>query len=291
MNVASSERTTRDGSPLSAFWNSFRRNRSAMVGLLLCLLVVSMALAADLITPGDPLGRAGDPLVQPFADLATPLGTDQLGRDILAGILHGSRVSLVIGLLSTVIALSLGVVVGAVAGFFGGWTDTILMRVTEAVQTIPSFILLLTLVAVFGSTRETIVIAIGAVSWPAPARLVRAEFLSLRSREFVDAARNLGVGNTSLIFREILPNALPPVVVFASVVVALAILLECGLAFLGLSDPNYASWGNMMGQGRGVLRTNWYCSVFPGGAVLLTVLSFSLMGEGLNDALNPRRAK
>jgi peptide/nickel transport system permease protein len=165
------------------------------------------------------------------------------------------------------------------------------MRVTEAFQTIPSFILLLTLVAIFGSSIQNIVIANGIESWTAPPRMVRAEFMSLRKREFVDAARNLGVSDVSIIFREILPNALPPVIVFASVVMATSILMESALAFLGLGDPNYASWGNMIGQGRAVLRTAWFCSVIPGVAILLTVLSFSLMGEGLNDALNPRQKK
>jgi len=227
----------------------------------------------------------------PFTDWATPLGTDQLGRDILAGILYGARISLLIGVAATLISIGIGVVIGALAGFFGGWVDDVLMRITEAFQTIPNFVLLLTLVAILGSSIEYITLAIGIVSWTAPARMVRAEFMSLRNREFVDAARNLGVSNTSLIFREILPNALPPIVVYASVIMALAILLESALAFLGLGDPNYASWGNMIGQGRAVLRTAWFCAAIPGIAIILTVLSFSLLGEGLNDALNPRQKK
>jgi len=251
-------------------WRRFRRNRAAVLGLVLFVIVVLMAALADAVTPGDPLRNAGPPLTAPLVLAANPLGTDQLGRDIMAGIFHG-------------------VVIGAVAGYFGGKIDGALMRVTEAFQTIPSFILLLTLVAIFGSSIQNIVIAIGIVSWTAPARMVRAEFMSLRQREFVDAARNLGVSDVSIIFREILPNALPPVIVFASVVMATSILMESALAFLGLGDPNYASWGNMIGQGRAVLRTAWFCSVIPGVAILLTVLSFSLMGEGLNDALNPRQ--
>lgn len=272
-------------------WRRFSRNRAAVLGLILFVAVVVMAILAGVITPGDPLRRVGDPLSWPMADPAAPLGTDQLGRDILAGILHGARISLMIGVVATLISITIGVLIGAVAGYFGGWIDDILMRITEAFQTIPNFVLLLALVAIFGSTIENIVIAIGVVSWTAPARMVRAEFLTLRQREFVDAARNLGVGNASIIFREILPNALPPVVVFASVVMATSILMESALAFLGLGDPNYASWGNMIGQGRAVLRTAWFCSVIPGMAILLTVLSFSLMGEGLNDALNPRQKK
>ena len=270
-------------------WRRFRRNRAALLGLALFLAVLAMAATADLWAPGDPLRRAGAPLTPPLADWSVPLGTDQLGRGILAGILHGARISLLIGVVATLVAIAIGVVVGALAGFFGGWIDDGLMRVTEAFQTVPSFVLLLTLVAIWGSSIEWITVAIGIVSWTAPARMVRAEFLSLRGREFVDAARNLGVSNASLIFREILPNALPPVIVYASVIMALAILLESALAFLGLGDPNQASWGNMIGQGRNVLRTDFYCVAIPGTAIVLTVLSFSLLGEGLNDALNPRQ--
>ncbi len=272
-------------------WQRFSRNRAAVLGLILFIAVVLIALLADVITPGDPLRRAGDPLVWPFVNAATPLGTDQLGRDIMAGIFHGARISLLIGVVATLISIVIGIIIGALAGYYGGWVDDVLMRITEAFQTVPSFVLLLTLVAIFGSSIENIIICIGIVSWTAPARMVRAEFLALRKREFIDAARNLGVGNVSIIFREILPNALPPVIVFASVVMATSILMESALAFLGLGDPNYASWGNMIGQGRAVLRTDWFCSVIPGIAILLTVLSFSLLGEGLNDALNPRQKK
>ncbi|HLS19233.1 MAG TPA: ABC transporter permease [Paracoccaceae bacterium] len=272
-------------------WARFRRNRAAVFGLALFAAVALAALLADVIAPGDPLARAGAPLTPPFADRAMPLGTDQLGRDILAGILHGARISLLIGVVATLISIVIGMLIGAASGYFGGWIDNLLMRVTEAFQTIPSFVLLLVLVAIFGSTIETIIIGIGVVSWTAPARIVRAEFMALRSREFVDAARNLGVGTPAIIFREILPNALPPAIVFASVVMATAILMESALAFLGLGDPNFASWGNMIGQGRAVLRTDWHCTVIPGIAILLTVLSFSLLGDGLNDLLNPRQKK
>lgn len=273
------------------FWRRFRRNRAALLGLGLFIVVLAMALTAGLIEPDNPLRRAGPPLTAPFTDWSVPLGTDQLGRDILAGILHGARISLLIGVAATLVSIAIGVVIGAVSGYFGGWVDDVLMRVTEAFQTIPNFVLLLTLVAILGSSIEWIALAIGIVSWTAPARMVRAEFMSLRGREFVDAARNLGVSNTAIIFREILPNALPPIIVYASVIMALAILLESALAFLGLGDPNYASWGNMIGQGRAVLRSAWYCAAIPGIAIVLTVLSFSLVGEGLNDALNPRQKK
>ena len=291
MSVAASEAPADAPGRLVVFWRRYRRNRAALLGLGIFVAVVLMALTAGLVEPDDPLRRAGAPLTAPFVDWATPLGTDQLGRDILAGIFHGARISLLIGVVATLISIAIGVVIGALSGYFGGWVDDVLMRVTDAFQTIPSFVLLLALVAILGSSIEYITLAIGIVSWTAPARMVRAEFMSLRNREFVDAARNLGVGDASIIFREILPNALPPIIVYASVIMALSILLESALAFLGLGDPNYASWGNMIGQGRAVLRTAWHCAAIPGIAIVLTVLSFSLLGEGLNDALNPRQKK
>ncbi|WP_313462909.1 ABC transporter permease, partial [Achromobacter sp.] len=186
------------------------------------------------------------------------------------------------------LSVLIGVTLGAVAGYYGGAIDDLLMRVTEAFQILPNFLLLLVLVAVFGSDLHTVVLAIGLVSWPPVARLTRSEFLTLKAREFVQAGRTLGMGDLRLIFREILPNALPPVIVYASVIMATAILLESALAFLNLSDPNVPSWGNLIGGGRGVLRVQWYVSAIPGVAILLTVLAISLVGQGINDALNPR---
>lgn len=291
MTLADTDLRAPEPPRLRIFWQRYKRNRAALLGLALFALVVLMALSAGIVDPGDPLRRAGAPLTPPFTDWATPLGTDQLGRDILSGIFYGARISLLIGVVATLISIAIGVIVGALSGYFGGWVDDALMRVTEAFQTIPSFVLLLALVAIMGSQIMWITLAIGIVSWTAPARMVRAEFLSLRKREFVDAARNLGVSDTAIIFREILPNAMPPIIVYASVIMALSILMESALAFLSLGDPNYASWGNMIGQGRAVLRSAAYCAVIPGLAIILTVLSFSLLGEGLNDALNPRQKR
>lgn len=270
------------------FVRRYLRSPAAVVGLVLLVLVVAMAISAPWVFPRDPLSLAGRPLQWPGANPNFWLGTDNTGRDIAAQIFHGARTSLLIGLVATAISIGIGIVVGAVAGFYGGWVDDALMRVTEAFQTLPNFILLLVLVAVFGSDIRTVTIAIGLVSWPPSARLTRAEFMSLRSREFVQACRVLGMRDLRIIFREILPNALPPVIVYASVIMAVAILLESSLAFLNLSDPNVPSWGNLIGAGRGVLRVQWYVSAIPGVAILATVLAVSLVGQGLNDALNPR---
>ncbi len=271
-----------------SFLKLYFRSPPAIIGLVLLLLVLAMAISADWFYPRDPLALAGRPLIWPLSNPRFLLGTDNSGRDIAAQIFHGARISLLIGLVATIISVVIGITIGAVAGYYGDWVDTILMRVTEAFQTLPNFILLLVLVAVFGSTITTVTVAIGIVSWPASARLTRAEFLSLRNREFVQAGRTLGLRDVKLIFGEILPNALPPVIVYASVVMAIAILLESALAFLKLSDPNVASWGNLIGAGRDVLRVQWYVSAIPGVAILVTVLAVSLVGQGLNDALNPR---
>lgn len=264
------------------------RSPPAVIGLVLLILVLAMAASADILYPRDPLALAGRPLIWPFSNPRFLLGTDNSGRDIAAQIFHGARISLLIGGVATVISVMIGITIGALAGYYGAFVDTALMRVTEAFQTLPNFLLLLVLVAVFGSTITTVTVAIGIVSWPASARLTRAEFLSLRNREFVQAGRTLGLKDMRLIFGEILPNALPPVIVYASVVMAIAILLESALAFLKLSDPNVASWGNLIGAGRDVLRVQWYVSAIPGIAILVTVLAVSLVGQGLNDALNPR---
>ena len=220
-----------------------------------------------------------------------PLGTDALGRDVMAGLVHGARISLLVGLVSTVVALLIGVPIGALAGYFGGFIDDALMRFTEFFQTIPSFALAIVLLAIFQPSLFYVILAIAIVSWPPVARLVRGEVLSLRSREYVEAAMLSGQGTLQIITRQILPNALPPIIVLASLMVATAILLESSLSFLGLGDPNVMSWGYMIGTARTVMRTAWWLSFIPGVAILLTVLAMNLIGEGLNDALNPRLSR
>lgn len=267
------------------------RSPITVAGAVLLLIVGAMAAAAGWIYPGDPLELVGGPLTPPFADPELLLGTDSQGRSIGAQLFHGARTSLLIGFAATGIAVVVGVGVGAIAGYYAGWVDALLMRLTEAFQTVPNFILLLVLVVIFGSRIETLAFVIGAVSWTAPARLTRAEFLTLRNREFVQACRGLGMSDMRIIFREVLPNALPPIIIYTSVVMALSILLESSLAFLGLSDPNVASWGNLISDGRKVLRTAWYVAVLPGFFILVTVLAVSLIGQGINDTLNPRLNK
>ena len=273
---------------LRDFWRRYRRKTSAVIGLVLLVLVFIVAAFGPMAVSDDPWDLATRPFLWPGEDAEFPLGSDTLGRDILAGIVHGSRVSLMIGFAATVAALGIGVTIGALAGYFRGWIDDALMRVTEIFQTIPTFLLAVVLVAIFKPSMTTIVLAISAVTWPSIARLVRAEFLSLREREFVQSCVVIGMGEMRIMFRQILPNCLPPIIVMSSVMVASAILTESGLSFLGLGDPNLMSWGTMIGIGREAMRTAWYMSAIPGVAILVTVLALNLVGEGLNDALNPR---
>ncbi len=275
---------------MKVFARAFLRNRGAVVGLVILLLVFAMAALAPVLFPFSPWDMQGAPFSPPGED-GFLLGTDSLGRDVAADIAYGAHVSLLIGAVSTVAAVTFGVVLGALAGYLGGVVDDVIMRVTEFFQTVPSFILAVVLVAIFTPSLLSIVVAIAVVSWPPVTRVVRAEFMTLRTREFVQAAEVLGRSRFAIAFREILPNALSPIIVLGSLMVASAILLESALSFLGLGDPNLMSWGFMIGAGRSVIRLAWWMSVFPGIAIFLTVLALNLVGEGLNDALNPRLAR
>ncbi|MDE0850399.1 ABC transporter permease [Yoonia sp.] len=269
------------------FWKLFARNRPAVMGMGILVLIFLMAISAPLFFPDDPFSLAGQSMSPP-GENGFLLGSDSLGRDVASGIAHGAKTSLLIGLLATLVAVFVGVIMGALAGYYGGMVDNLLMRTTEMFQTIPSFLFAILLVAIMKPSIESIVIAIAVVSWPAVARLVRGEFLSLRSREFVQACHTLGMGDIRIMLGEILPNCLSPIIVIGSLMVATAILIESGLAFLGLGDPNIMSWGFQIGAGRTLLRSAWWVCTFPGIAILLTVLAINLVGEGLNDALNPR---
>lgn len=273
------------------FWRRVAGNRGAVIGLVLLALVVLLAVLAPVLYQQSPWRMVQRPFLPPMTLDGFWFGTDTLGRDIGAGLAHGARVSLLIGLVSTVVALAIGIPLGAVAGYFGGRWDDALMRFTEFFQTIPSFALAIVIVAILEPSLSSIVLAIALVSWPPVARLVRGQFLSLRSREYVQAAVLSGLSSSAIIFRQILPNSISPIIVLASLMVASAILLESALSFLGLGDPNVMSWGYMIGAGRTVLRQAWWICVFPGLAIVLTVLALNLIGEGLNDALNPRLAR
>ena len=272
---------------MSTFWQRYRRNKSAVFGLGVILLVIIMAVTANFLYPFDPFRLAGKPLSGPGMN-GFLLGSDSLGRDVAAGIVHGAKTSLLIGLIATLVAVLIGIVFGAFSGYYGGRLDDFLMRVTEIFQTIPSFIFAILLVAIMKPSIVSIVIAIAVVSWPGVARLVRGEFLALKSREFVQACHTLGMSDLRIMLREILPNCMSPIIVIGSLMVATAILIESGLAFLGLGDPNIMSWGFQIGAGRTMLRSAWWVCTFPGVAILITVLAINLVGEGLNDALNPR---
>ncbi len=276
---------------MMSFWRRVAQNRGAVIGFALLGVVVLVALLAPLLYDQSPWRMVQRPFLPPMAVDGFWFGTDTLGRDIGAGLAYGAQVSLLIGLVSTVVALAIGVPLGAIAGYFGGWLDDALMRFTEFFQTIPSFALAIVIVAILEPSISSIVLAIALVSWPPVARLVRGEFLSLRSREYVQAAVLSGLSPPAIIFRQVLPNTISPIIVLASLMVASAILLESALSFLGLGDPNVMSWGYMIGAGRTVLRQAWWICVFPGVAILLTVLSLNLIGEGLNDAFNPRLAR
>ncbi|WP_026869076.1 ABC transporter permease [Inquilinus limosus] len=269
----------------------FLADRNGRLGLVGLLLVLGMALSAGWLFPGDPLAVTGPAQLPPFQDPAHWLGTDRLGRDVLAQLFHGARVSLLVGAAAAAVAVGIGLLIGTAAGALGGWADEALMRLTEAFQTVPSFVLALALILVLGPSLGHVVLAIGLGAWPSPARVVRAEVMALSRRDFAEAYRALGMGWLEIAFARLLPNALAPVLVLATVITASAILIESALSFLGLGDPNRVSWGSMIADGRAVLRSAWYLSAIPGLAIVLAVLSVSLLGEALTAALDPRRTR
>ncbi|WP_336234866.1 ABC transporter permease [Achromobacter dolens] len=266
-------------------------NPAAVAGALLLLLILLAAATAPWIFPHDPLDMVGPPILWPGQDHEFWLGTDTMGRDVAAGLAHGARVSLTVGVTAALLSLVIGIAIGAAAGYFGGWVDVALMRVTELLQTIPAFLLVVVIVAIARPSVTVIALSIGVASWPVVARLVRAEFRTLRESEFVQAARSLGFSHARIALLEILPNALPPVIVTTSVLVANAILMESALSFMNMGDPNAVSWGSMIGDAREMLRTAWYLAALPGVSIILTVLSLNLLGDALNDAFNPRLSR
>lgn len=264
------------------------RSPGAVGGLLVLGFIVLMALAAGYLFPGDPLDMAAQPLLPPGEDWQFPLGTDALGRDLAAGIAHGARVSLLVGVTAALVSVLIGTLIGALAGYYGGRVDRALTWLIELFQTTPSFLLVVVVVSITQSTLGVIAVVIGLTSWDTVARLVRAEFRALLSADFVLAARSVGYSTRWIIVREVLPNALPPIIITASVIVASAILTESSLAFLGVGDPNKVSWGSMIGTGRDMLRSALYLTAIPGLTLVITVFSLNLVGDALISALNPR---
>ena len=281
--------TTPARSPARQMWAVFIRNRSTIAGLVLIALVLAMTLVVPAFYPVDPFDIVWRPLAPPGQAPAVPLGSDFVGRDVLAGIVHGGRASLAVGASAAAICLIVGIAVGATAGFYGGFVDEGLMRIAEFFQVLPALLFAMALVSLFGASLVTIAVAIGVVSWPPVARLTRAEFLRIKELDYVRASRAIGAPDRRIIWRVILPNALPPLIVAATLTVGAAILFEAGLSFLGLGDPNAMSWGLMIGANRDFMLEAWWAVTLPGLAIFVTVLGVSLIGDGLTDALNPKR--
>jgi peptide/nickel transport system permease protein len=270
-------------------WWQFRKNRAAEISLYLILVFILTAALADAVSPYDPFRLGDDTLLGPSP--GHWMGTDDLGRDTLSRVIYGTRVPLLVGFLATATSMLLGILIGAFSGYFGGRTDVILMRATEYVLVVPRFFLALLVVAMLGTGIVKIVLVIGLLGWPEAARVVRAQFLTFREREFVLAARAIGASHIKVIFGEILPNAIPPAVVVASILIARAILLEAGLSFLGLGDPNLVSWGSLLSEAQERIGASVWLAFFPGMALSLLVLCVNLFGDGINDVLNPKLRK
>ena len=274
--------------PFMEAWDMFRRNQAALVALVILILIILVAAFGPRLYGRDPFDMVWAPFTRPGENWDFILGTDYLGRDLLAMIISGARVSIIIGLAAAFVSVFIGVTIGALAGYYRGWVEEVLMRITEFFQVLPTLLFSMVIVALFGASLEVVTIAIGIVSWTAVARITRAEFLRIRELEYVTASRAAGASNITLITRVILPNALPPIIVQAALMVGSAILFEAGLAFLGLSDPNVVSWGQIIGSNRPYILDASFTVTIPGLAIFVTVLSISLIGDGLNDALNPK---
>jgi peptide/nickel transport system permease protein len=273
---------------VSSFWRALRRNRLALAGGVVVVFLAVLALLAPVVSPRDP-NRPDVKKILDGPSKAHLLGTDQLGRDVLSRMLYGARVSLAVGFVSVGIATAIGIVLGSLAGYHGGTTDAMVMRLVDLMLVFPRFFLLLAVLAFLRPSIWTIMAVIGLTGWMSVARLVRAEFLSLKEREFVLWSQSIGASAFRIIWRHILPNAMAPVLVAMTLGIPAAILTESGLSFLGLGvQPPHATWGNILNEGKDAIEIGWWLSVYPGVAILITVLSYNLLGEGIRDALDPR---
>lgn len=271
------------------FWKKFVRNPQAVVGGFIVLIMIFIALSADVITVYDPTRLAPrDKFISPSAGHV--LGTDQLGRDILTRMIHGARVSLRVGLAAVTLSAFIGTVMGAVAGFFGGWLDTVISRLIDTFLAIPGLVLTIGIVSVLGVGLDRMVMAIAISSWPLYARLVRGSYMAIKAEQYVEAARSIGVRTPRIMFRHILPNAVGPILVVMTIGTAGAIMTEAGLSFLGIGlEPRIPTWGRMLAEAQEYIRQYAYMSIFPGLAIMIFSLGFNLLGEGLRDLLDPKQ--
>jgi peptide/nickel transport system permease protein len=270
------------------FWRAFSRNRLAIIGGIVVAILATAAILAPFVSPWDPFRPDVKRILEPPSKRHL-LGTDQLGRDVLSRMLYGARVSLAVGFVSVGIAAAIGIMLGAAAGYHGGMIDATIMRLVDLMLVFPRFFLLLAVLAFLRPSIWTIMAVIGLTGWMGVARLVRAEFLALKEREFVLWSQSIGASAFRIIWRHILPNAMAPVLVAMTLGIPAAILTESGLSFLGLGvQPPHATWGNILNEGKDTIELAWWLSVYPGVAILVTVLSYNLLGEGIRDALDPR---
>jgi peptide/nickel transport system permease protein len=275
-------------SPGKLFWKRFRRNKLAVAGGIIVAVLFFVAILAPFVSPYDPNDIDRKHILEP-PGIQHPLGTDDLGRDVLSRMIWGSQISLSVGFVAVGISVVMGIIFGSLSGYYGGWMDRIIMRFIDIMLSVPTFFLILAVIAFIGSSIWNIMVIIGITSWMGVARLVRAEFLSLKEREYVLAARAVGASNMRIIFRHIMVNSLAPVLVSAVLGIAGAVLVESSLSFLGIGvQPPTPSWGNILTLGKDNMETAWWLSVFPGLAILITVLGYNLLGEGVRDALDPR---
>ena len=268
------------------FWHRYQKNRAAVVGLVFMSFLCFFAVLAPIIAPYSLTDVSGVPRSPPSHEHL--FGTDELGKDTLTGVIWGSRISLLVGVLAAGFSTIMGMLVGILAGYYGGVIDDFLMRVTEVIMVIPIFIVAVLVIAFFGTSVLNTVMVIAVLLWPGTARVARSEFLRLKSVGFVESAKSIGVSNRDIIFKEILPNAMGPIIVSWTLDVGFAILLEAGLSFIGLGDINFPSWGFMLRKSMTFLSQAWWMSFFPGFAIFLVVYAFNLVGDGLNDALSPK---
>lgn len=274
-------------SNFSRFWSAFRRNRIALLGLGIVIVMMIAAIGADVIAPYDPIDpHYSDRLQPPSAEY--PLGTDEIGRDIFSRLLYGARISLIIGFIAQGVAISIGITLGALAGWYGGWIDDVIMRITDIFFAIPGLMFLIVWVTIFEVNWITIFLALGLIGWPGDARMMRSQVLALKELDYVTSAKALGASTAWILIRHILPNAIAPMIVLATLGIAGAILAESTLSFLGLGVQIPApSWGTMVDTGKDYTVTAWWYAIFPGLAIMITVLGFNFIGDGLRDALDP----